>query len=129
MKLLLTLFFIAAMALPAHAQTDSSTSTQKVDARIMFQSEVRQLTSYLKENNESAAEVMFKEVTTSMESFIKETEAAIDKASGSEKRKLKGKLDRQRQLLGQFKSFQSNLIRNRPSIETWANQFIETLYN
>lgn len=128
MKLLLTVLLALALVPDSFAQADSTAITQKVDERILFQSQVRQLTSYLKENNESAAELLFKDVSESMDGFIKATKAAVDSAEGAEKRKLKGKLDRQRQLMAQFQSFRSNLIRNTPSIETWTNQFIETLY-
>lgn len=98
------------------------------DQRVIFQSKVRQLTSYLNEGNESAANILFKDVSKSMETFIKTTQAAIDSADGSEKRKLKDKLDRQRQLMAQFQSYQPNLIRNRQSIDTWTHQFEKTLY-
>lgn len=108
---------------------DTSTTVEhKVDERVMFQSKVRQLTSYLKENNERAAGILFKDVSKAMQQFISETQATADTASGAGKRKLKDKLDRQRQLMAQFQSFQSNLIRNRPSIEVWAEQFTQTLY-
>lgn len=124
-------FFLALLmiaATPAAFAQGDSVQTHKVDERIMFQSNVRQLTSYLKENNERAAGTMFKVVSEQMQSFIEGTSAAIDTASGSEKRKLKGTLENQRQLIARFKSFEPNLLRNRSSIETWAEQFIKTLY-
>lgn len=129
MKSFLLCLAFTAFAAPLLAQQDSTQPVvQKADERVMFQSTVRELTSYLKENNERAAGTVFNNVTDAMQSFINETKAAIDTASGDEKRNLKNKLDRQRQLMMQFQSFQSNLIRNRSSIETWAEQFIKTLY-
>lgn len=129
MRYLLFVLLFCAAPIFADAQTDTSSVTApQPDERILFQSKVRQLTSYLKENNGSAANVLFKDVSKAMEGFIQATESAIDTANSSNKRKLKDKLDRQRQLMAQFQSFKPDLIRNRSSIETWADQFVKTLY-
>lgn len=130
MRYLLLIMLCVVVHFDVCAQTDTvatEVSTQP-DERIMFQSKVRQLTSYLNEGNESAAGILFKDVSKSMEQFMKETEGSMNAASGSEKRKYKDKLDRQRQLMAQFQSFKANLIRNRQSIATWTQQFERTLY-
>lgn len=113
--------------LSSFAQPDSAYPPQP-DPRVIFQSKVRQLTSYLNEGNESAAKVVFKDVSSIMNDFMRLNESALDTATGANKRKLKDRVDRQRQLIGQFNSFQPNIIRNRESIDTWTQQFINTLY-
>lgn len=125
---LILLCCVAHFSVGAQTDTVATEVNTQPDERIMFQSKVRQLTSYLNEGNESAAGILFKDVSKSMEDFMQQTKAAMDSASGSEKRKLKDKLDRQRQLMAQFQSFKANLIRNRQSIATWTQQFEKTLY-
>ncbi|MBZ0097539.1 MAG: hypothetical protein K8F30_00565 [Taibaiella sp.] len=122
-------YIVLLMVLPAvlHAQSDTTYPPQP-DPRIIFQSKVRQLTSYLNEGNESAAKTLFKDVSGAMNDFITANQQALDTATGANKRKLKDRLDRQRQLMGQFQSFQPNIIRNRESIDTWTQQFVNTLY-
>lgn len=111
------------------AQQDSTTvQEENIDDRILFRSKVTQLTSYLNEGNESAAKRVFRDVSDEMQAYIAETKAAMDSTKGSEHKKLEQKFERQRQLFMQFQSFQSNLIRNKSSIHTWADQFIQTLY-
>lgn len=126
MRLLLVLCLMFSAPVLSGAQTDS-TAIQP-DDRIMFQSKVRQLTSYLKEGNESAANSIFKDVSKDMERYINATQAAMDTAQGTEKKQLKNKLDNQRQLMARFQSFKPDLMRNRSSVETWIDQFIKTLY-
>lgn len=118
---------ILATSLQVHAQQDSTT-VQQPDERIMFSAEVRELSSYLRYNNERAAQMMFDKVVQSMQAFTDATKAAADTAKGTDKRKLSKTLEQQRQLLAQFKTFRPNVLRNRSSIETWADQFIKTLY-
>lgn len=112
------------------AQTkDSSTViNQEVDSRIFFQSKVRQLNNYLDENNESAAKQLFKDVSADMQAYINTTKTSLDTASTTTKKKLERKLEHQKQLFMQFQSFESHLIRNRSSIQTWSEQFTKTLY-
>lgn len=93
----------------------------------MFRSRVTQLTSYLNEGNEKAARSLFSDVVQGMESFINQSQAQLDTAK-KDKQPIQDKWNNQVQLLQQFKSFQGNLIRNRSSIHTWADKFIETLY-
>jgi|GEM_PF-5015333 len=126
--LLILLCFVVHSDVCAQDDSTRTAISTQPDERIIFQAQVRELTSYLNENNETKAGILFNDVSKSMERFMKATQAAIDTADGAEKRKLKGKLDRQRQLMAQFQSFRSNMIRNRPSIETWADQFVKTLY-
>lgn len=126
MRLLLVIFLLLATPVFCSAQLDST--TKQPDDRIIFQSKVRQLTSYLKEGNESAANSIFKDVSKDMERYINATQAAMDNAQGTEKKQLKNKLDNQRQLMARFQSFKPDLMRNRSSVETWIDQFIKTLY-
>lgn len=123
------LFILLLSPLFAIAQSGDSTTTEQVDDRILFQSKVRQLNTYLSENNESAAKRLFDDVSKDMQGYINETEAAIDTTSGTEKKKLGKKFERQRQLFMQFQSFKSHLIRNRSSIQAWLDQFVKTLYS
>lgn len=118
------LFFTGCIS--TYAQTDST--AQKPDDRIVFRSTVRQLTSYLDANDKSSAAILYDDVLEQMEQYVAETYKAIDTAKGSDKRKLEQKFNRQRMLTEQFKGFKSDIIRNRPSIHTWTDQFIETLY-
>jgi hypothetical protein len=127
MKYALYIVLLLLAPMLSFAQQDSTYPPQP-DPRILFQSKVRQLTSYLNEGNESAAKTVFKDVSAAMNDFIQFNQAALDTATGANKRKLKDRLDRQRQLIGQFNSFQPNIIRNRESIDTWTQQFINTLY-
>ncbi len=127
MKLLLTALALCAFSFTSFAQNNNTTSDQP-DERILFQSKVRQLVSYLAEGNERAAGILFKDVATQMDTFIKQTRDSVKNASSSDKRKLKEKLNRQQQLMAQFQSYKSNLIRNKESINTWSDQFIKTLY-
>lgn len=94
----------------------------------MFRSKVTQLTSYLNEGNGSAAKRLFKSVSDDMQIFIADTKSAMDSTKGSEHKKLEQKFDRQQQLFMQFQRFEPNLIRNKSSINTWTDQFIQTLY-
>lgn len=127
MRAFLLCLFLSAAVLPVMAQDDSTQATvQKPDERIMFQSKVRQLNSYLKENNERAAAILFKDVANDMQAFVDKGQTIAD---STDDHKLQDKVDRQRQLLSQFKSFQPHLIRNRSSIETWTDQFVKTLYS
>lgn len=127
MKYIIYVLLLLLVPLSIQAQEDSTYPPQP-DPRILFQSKVRQLTSYLNEGNESAAKTIFKDVSAAMNDFIQSNQAALDTATGANKRKLKDRVDRQRQLIGQFQNFQPNLIRNRESIDTWTQQFINTLY-
>lgn len=127
MKYALYMVLLLLVPLSSFAQQDSAYPPQP-DPRVIFQSKVRQLTSYLNEGNESAAKVVFKDVSSIMNDFMRLNESALDTATGANKRKLKDRVDRQRQLIGQFNSFQPNIIRNRESIDTWTQQFINTLY-
>lgn len=127
MKYIIYILLLLLAPLSTQAQEDSTYPPQP-DPRILFQSKVRQLTSYLNEGNASAAKILFKDVSDGMNNFIQANQAALDTATGAHKRKLKDRLDRQRQLIGQFQNFQPNLIRNRESIDTWTQQFINTLY-
>lgn len=127
MKYALYIVLLLLAPLSSFAQQDSVYPPQP-DPRVIFQSKVRQLTSYLNEGNESAAKVVFKDVSSIMNDFMRLNESALDTATGANKRKLKDRVDRQRQLIGQFNSFQPNIIRNRESIDTWTQQFINTLY-
>lgn len=122
--LAVALFFTGCIS--TYAQTDST--VQKPDDRIVFRSTVRQLTSYLDANDKSSAAILYDDVLEQMEQYVAETYKAIDTAKGSDKRKLEQKFNRQRMLTEQFKGFKSDIIRNRPSIHTWTDQFIETLY-
>lgn len=123
------IFFLLLLTpvLKTFAQQDSSVS-DSIDVRVQFQSQVRQLVSYLNEGNENAASRMFKDVSAAMDGFIKTTQAAADTATGSNKKVLREKLNNQLQLMMQFQSFKPNLIRNRASIHTWSDQFVKTLY-
>ncbi len=122
-------YIVLLMVIPAVLQAQNDTTyPPQPDPRIIFQSKVRQLTSYLNEGNESAAKTLFKDVSGAMNDFITANQQALDTATGANKRKLKDRLDRQRQLMGQFQSFQPNIIRNRESIDTWTQQFVNTLY-
>ena len=126
MKLLFTLIAFCSISISSFAQND--TNNGKPDERIIFQSKVRQLVSYLAEGNESAAGTMFNHVTKKMEVFIKETADSLSNVEPSEGKALKQKLSKQQQLMAQFQSYRSNLIRNKESINTWSEQFINTLY-
>lgn len=123
MKLLLTFLAVCTISISGFAQND-----EQPDERILFQSKVRQLVSYLAEGNERAAGILFKSVTDEMDDFIQQTRDSVETASSSDKRRLKDKLSRQQQLRAQFQSYQSNLIRNKESINTWSDQFVKTLY-
>lgn len=126
MRYLMVLLLCCTFPVCSFAQADSTATLP--DARMMFRSKVRQLTSYLNEGNSGAANVLFNDVAKAMDEFIKSTQVAMDTAGAAEKRNLKEKLTRQRQLAAQFHSFNANLVRNREAIDVWTEQFVKTLY-
>lgn len=128
MKYLLLILFLIPFCAFAQTKDSSVVAEQEIDSRIFFQSKVRQLNNYLNENNESAARQLFKDVSADMQAYINTTKTSLDTASITTKKKLERKLEHQKQLFMQFQSFESHLIRNRSSIQTWSEQFTKTLY-
>lgn len=124
----LMLFILLGSISPVFSYAQGDSTYAQPDARIMFRSKVRQLTSYLNEGNSGAANILFKDVAKAMDDFIQKTQQAMDTASSSEKRKLKNTVDNQRQLAAQFHAFKNDLMRNREAIDIWTEQFIKTLY-
>lgn len=127
--ILCALFFACPGNLYAQADSDSTTqAADSIDKRIIFQSKVRQMNSYLMEGNKTQASRLYDDVLESMQEFIKETYDKVNdpeaRVSSSEKRKLK----QQQQLFNQFLKYRPDIIRNREGIQTWSNEFIKTLY-
>ena len=98
------------------------------DQRILFQSKVRQLVSYLNEGNESKARIIYKDVANDMEDFLEATRMITDTATGAQKKAAKEKFDNQQQLYRQYKAFWPDIIRNRESIDRWTDLFVKTLF-
>lgn len=126
MRCFLALMILLCSVQSSFAQEDSSMVLP--DQRILFQSKVRQLVSYLNEGNESKARIIYKDVANDMEDFLEATRMITDTASGTQKRTAKEKFDNQQQLYRQYKAFWPDIIRNRESIDRWTDLFVKTLF-
>lgn len=126
MRCFLALMILLCSVQGSFAQEDSSTALP--DQRILFQSKVRQLVSYLNEGNESKARIIYKDVANDMEDFLEATRMITDTASGAQKKAAKEKFDNQQQLYRQYKAFWPDIIRNRESIDRWTDLFVKTLF-
>lgn len=126
MRCFLALMILLCSVQSSFAQEDSSMVLP--DQRILFQSKVRQLVSYLNEGNESKARIIYKDVANDMEDFLEATRMITDTASGVQKKAAKEKFDNQQQLYRQYKAFWPDIIRNRESIDRWTDLFVKTLF-
>ena len=126
MRCFLALMILLCSVQGSFAQEDSNMALP--DQRILFQSKVRQLVSYLNEGNESKARILFKDITNDMEDFLEATRMITDTATGAQKKAAKEKFDNQQQLYRQYKAFWPDIIRNRESIDRWTDLFVKTLF-
>jgi hypothetical protein len=118
MKNSLLALLLAASTIGAYAQADVKSE---------FLNNTRKFDAFTSRNNKALSEQVYKDLDIAMKQALQDTKAAVDKASGKDKKALQQKLSEEQKLYTELKTLSADVLGHRDAIKTKLTVFLYLL--